>query len=101
MMMPDKVDILKATQVPNPTQGGYITKYVLDRTIQCNFQPVSYNTLYRPYGIADTTSNIVFCKDFNVIADNRIKKGNFTYKIDSIKNYGVHHAEIAVSKVVG
>ncbi|AGK96800.1 hypothetical protein [Clostridium pasteurianum] len=71
-----------------------------DRTFKGNFQPYRYNVQDKPYGITDSTSNWLFCKDFNLDASMHLLINGSQYKIDSISAY-TKHVELFLSKVVG
>lgn len=71
-----------------------------DRVIQGEFQPVKYNAAYKPYGISDTTSNMLICLDRGLDATMHLLINKSQYKIDSILPYR-RHVEVYLSKVVG
>lgn len=98
MFLRDSIDIL----VPQHTKdsiGRDIVKYPVNRTINADFQPLKYNVYDKPFGITDKTSNLIFCKDFNITADMRIGFNGKQYLIDSILKYR-NHVEIYVEAVV-
>lgn len=101
-MMPHSIGVL----IPIPgkdNQGRAIMNYHSDtpnRTIKGFFQPLRYNVAYKTYGITDKTSNVVYCKDFNITADMHLLFNGNQYRIDSIMPYGNHHNEIYLEKVI-
>lgn len=101
MKMPDTIGVL----IPTSTvvNGRSLTSYhpdTPDRIINGDFQPLKYNAMYKPYGITDTTSNILFCKDFNLDASMHFLINGSQYKVDSIQKWK-KHVEMYLSKVVG
>lgn len=98
MIFTDNIDILKPVNTKDSI-GRTKTDYQVDRTIKANFQPLKYNVQYKPFGITDKTSHMIFCQDFNITADMRIGYNNNQYLIDSILPYR-KHVEIYVQKVI-
>ena len=98
MIYPHKIDVLKANQSKDGI-GRTSSNYVVDRTIDADFQPLQYNVQRKPFGITDKTSNMIFCSDFNITADNRIGFNGRQYIINSILPYS-KHVEIYVEKVI-
>lgn len=98
MIYRDKINILKPVKGKD-TIGRTSVNYVVDRTIDANFQPLNYNIRRRPFGITDKTSNMIFCADFSIAADMRIEHQDNQYIINSILPYR-KHVEIYVEKVI-
>jgi len=98
MILRDHINILVPVQTKD-NKGIVTTTYAVNRTIPADFQPLSYNIQRKPFGITDKTSNLIFCKDFNITADMRIGFGDSKYIIDSILKYK-SHVEIYVEMVI-
>lgn len=101
MFLPDTVGVLIPTYTTN-ANGQKLPNYhptAPDRIFKGNFQPLKYNVAYKPYGITDTTSNFLICKDFNLSADMHLLINTFQYKIDSIMPYK-KHVEVYLSRVI-
>lgn len=102
MMMPHFIGVLIPVESKD-SQGKTILNYHKDtpnRTIKGFFQPLRYNAVYKPYGITDKTSNVVYCKDFAITPDMHLLFNNLQYRIDAIMPYGTHHNEIYLEKVI-
>lgn len=102
MMMPHFIGILIPTQGKD-NQGRPIPNYHPDtpnRVIKGFFQPLRYNVAYKPYGITDKTSNVLYCQDFNITADMHLLFNGIQYRIDAIMPYQGHHNEIYLEKVI-
>jgi hypothetical protein len=98
MIQNDDIDILVSTQTKDNI-GRTKSDYQVNRTIKGSFQPLKYNVKYRPFGITDKTSNMVFCSDFNITADMRIGFKNDQFIINSILPYR-KHVEVYIEKVI-
>ena len=98
MQLKDCVDILTPTQTQD-AKGRLISTFTVNRTINCDFQPLKYNATYQPAGITDKTSNVIFCKDTGITALNRIQHNGIVYLIDSILPYR-NHTEVYLEKVI-
>lgn len=101
MIMNDTISVL--IPISANVNGRIATNYHPDtpnRTIKGNFQPLKYNISYKPYGISDSTSNILYCKDFNLTADMHLLIDKNQYKIDSIQSWKGKHVEVYLTKVV-
>lgn len=102
MMMPHSIGVLIPIQTKDAT-GRVITSYhpsTPDRVIKGFFQPLRYNAVYKPYGITDQTSDVLYCQDFSITADMHLLFNGIQYRIDCIMPYGTHHNEIYLEKVI-
>jgi len=102
MMMPHSIGVLIPIESKD-NQGRTVMNYhpsTPNRTIKGFFQPLKYNVMYKPFGVTDKTSNIVYCKDFNITADMHLLYNNIQYRIDGICAYQGHHNEIYLEKVI-
>lgn len=101
MLLKHEIGVLIPIFIKN-TNGQKIANYhpaMPDRVFYADFQPIKYNALYKPYGITDTTSNLLLCEDFNLTVDMHLLINESQYKIDSILAYK-KHVEVYLSKVV-
>lgn len=98
-MKRDSVDILIAVHSKDSI-GRDITTWSINRTITGSFQPAKYSTYFKPYGITDKTSNVLYCEeDTNITADMRIGFNSKQYRITSILSYK-KHMEIYLELVI-
>lgn len=98
MIFKDTINILKPVQTKD-NQGRVNITYPIDHSTPADFQPLKYSVMYKPYGITDKTSNVVFCKDKTITADCRIGFNGKQYIIDSILPYR-NHVEVYIELVV-
>ena len=102
MIMPHSIGVLIPIQTKD-SQGRNIINYhpnSPDRIIMGFFQPLKYNIQYKPYGITDQTSDVLYCKDFSITADMHLLFNGIQYRIDSILPYQGHHNEVYLEKVI-
>ena len=111
-MRRDTINILIAVHTKDNT-GRDVTTWSINYTIYDGFQPLKYNANYKPYGVTDKTSNVVYCRDSALMARYNLPKSdpnqfNATYRIgfngkqyiiDSILPYQ-KHMEIYLELVV-
>lgn len=97
MNMKDTIDILVPQQTID-NKGIVHNQYIKNMSIPCNWQPLKYNVQFKPFGVNDKTSDVIFCHDYTITADMRIGFNNKQYIIDSILQYR-KHVEIYVEKV--
>lgn len=111
-MKRDNLDVLTGVSIKDST-GRLITKWNVDCVINDGFQPLKYNVAFKPFGVTDKTSNIVYCRDINLMAryqlpntdptqfniTYRIGFNNKQYIINSILPYK-RHLEIYLELVV-
>lgn len=102
MMMPHSIGVLIPTQTKDSMGRTKIDYHpsTPNRTIRGFFQSLKYNVQYKPFGITDKTSDVLYCKDFNITADMHLLFSGIEYRIDSILPYKPHHSEIYLEKVV-
>jgi len=84
-MKQDSINILKATHSKDSISRD-ITTWVIDTNIQEDFQSFKYNANYKPYGITDKTSNVVYSKNPTLVSryylpDDNTAQFNITYRI--------------------
>lgn len=97
-MRKDSVNVLIAVHSKDSI-GRDTTTWPVNRAINGSFQPLKYNANYKPYGITDKTSNVLYCKDINITVDMRIGFNNKQYRIDSILPYQ-KHVEVYLELVI-
>jgi len=112
-MKQNSIDILIAIISGHDSTGRDIKTWPVNYTTTGSFQPLKYNANYKPYGITDKTSDVVYSKEAELIrrynlpitdpnqfnATCRIGFNGKQYRIDSILPYP-NHIEVYLELVI-